>query len=1494
MKKNLLLAFLAYPTFFYSQQTNLIQNGGFEEYFAPNFNNWTEEGDVSIFRLEPTNGYKGISLETGTTTPKIIATNYTVQAGVTYTLRFDYKVRTGSATFGQQVIGYKYGGADFTPNTSSSAIPQNFEWTTVTKEFTPDTTEEWYFELSLNSFIADPFEVLIDNVQIFNSIETNPDKAALTAFYNATGGDGWENKWNLDAKLDNRWAGVTVDGNNRVTEISLIRDQLTGTLPSEIGNLEFLQTLVLQENSLSGAIPSELANLSVLRALNIADNNFDGAIPASIGNITSLQHLNLFRNQFSGEIPAAIGNLSNLVTLNLSFNSLTGNIPVELFNLANLENLIITDNLFSGNIPSQIGNLSSLKILRIGGENITGSLPAEIGNITTLETLWAYRTKLSGKIPTVISILPNLDDFLISENNFVFDDFEDDFTTYNGYSRFIYSPQATVDNAETIEIVSGQNIILSVDATQSINNIYQWRKDGVDLVGENARTFTISNPTPSDIGEYDCIITNSAIADLTLQRNIINVTSGIVVSQIEKDALIALYNATDGPNWTNTWDLNADVSTWHGVTLNSTGNVIDLNLFDNNLKGTIPSQIGDFSKLESLNFDNNTLTGQVPIEIEKLASSLKRLSLSLNELEGEFPIQITKLVTLEKLDISRNSLTGELPVEIGNLIELRTLLLGDNSLTGEIPNQIGNLVNLVTLNLRLNNLTGAIPNEIGNLTNLLIVNLGLNNLSGAIPSQIGNLTRLRELLLAENGLTGSIPVEIENLTQLQKLSLTRNQLTGDIPAGIVNLTGLRELSLLSNKLTGSIPTGMGNLTNLKSLNLSNNELIGTISDEIGNLINLEKLSLSDNAFTGQIPIALGNLINLTTLSLTGNQLTGTIPAEIGNLTKLNFLGAGVNKLTGEIPAEIGNLTELENLNLTVNELSGSIPTQIGNLTKVYALDLSSNKLTGEIPIEIGNVRELRFLNLSFNELSGPIPSEIAIPTKLEAISLNFNKLTGRIPSEIGNLTELNTIIINDNNLSGAIPSSITTLANLSTFYIIDNNFVFEDFEDNFNELLDKGMTYSTQANVDNEESITISNKASVSLSINATSSPNNTYQWQKDGKDIPGATRRSYVITNASASDSGVYDCFIRNTLVTGLTLRREKVTISIDTITTDSDGDGISDEKDQCPNTAAGEVVNINGCSQSQLDDDNDGVTNDKDQCPDTTAGEVVDINGCSQTQTLEDQDNDGVANHIDLCPNTPSGDIVDTFGCSVSQLVDINPSDISIMATSTSCANTANGEITFNFNKDYRYTIDLSSTTFTRRYQDIRFDTAFVIDNLEANTYEIIVSTPDLRGFSQSYILEIQTPADLKVAKTQIDKKTATYTVSGSKYYNVTVNAKSYEFNFEDTSARQISFDIQDGSNSIEIKTDKVCQGKFNKIITNGTLSFYPIPTNNELNILGLGGIKTVISVTNLTGAVVFSKTVDNKDLYTIPMQNMASGMYLVTVTTTTQTINTKIFKK
>ena len=188
--------------------------------------------------------------------------------------------------------------------------------------------------------------------------------------------------------------------------------------------------------------------------------------------------------------------------------------------------------------------------------------------------------------------------------------------------------------------------------------------------------------------------------------------------EADRDALVALYNATDGDNWTDktNWLTDSDLSTWFGVTVLN-GRVTSLSLRNNNLTGVISPELGNLTNLTWLILDWNRLSGEIPVELGNL-SNLRVLRLGGFESGGSIPAFLGNLTNLEELNLGSNQLSGEIPAELGNLTNLTRLILDWNRLSGEIPVELGNLAKLEWLNLRANELSGSIPAFLGNLTNL--------------------------------------------------------------------------------------------------------------------------------------------------------------------------------------------------------------------------------------------------------------------------------------------------------------------------------------------------------------------------------------------------------------------------------------------------------------------------------------------------------------------------------------------------------------------------------------------------------------------------------------------------------------------------------------------------------------------------------------------------------------------------------------------------------
>ena len=142
----------------------------------------------------------------------------------------------------------------------------------------------------------------------------------------------------------------------------------------------------------------------------------------------------------------------------------------------------------------------------------------------------------------------------------------------------------------------------------------------------------------------------------------------------DRAVLVRLYEATNGPNWTNkeNWLSTAPLGDWHGVTTDTNGRVVYLSLRDNNLRGPIPAQLAQLINLTSLSLNANQLTGTIPTELAQL-TNLTWLNLSVNQLTGVIPTELAQLTNLTFLNLGVNQLTGAIPTELAQLINLTSI-----------------------------------------------------------------------------------------------------------------------------------------------------------------------------------------------------------------------------------------------------------------------------------------------------------------------------------------------------------------------------------------------------------------------------------------------------------------------------------------------------------------------------------------------------------------------------------------------------------------------------------------------------------------------------------------------------------------------------------------------------------------------------------------------------------------------------------------------------
>lgn len=172
------------------------------------------------------------------------------------------------------------------------------------------------------------------------------------------------------------------------------------------------------------------------------------------------------------------------------------------------------------------------------------------------------------------------------------------------------------------------------------------------------------------------------------------------VPTAECNALVGLYDSTSGPSWVDNqnWKQGGNPCAWAGITCTA-NQVTSIVLPDNNLVGTLPTQLSSLTGLEVLDLKGNQLTGTLPTQITAM-SSLLELDLCDNGLEGSFTLGIS--LSLQTLRLCRNDFTGALPSSLTNATSLTTLDLSSNAFAGEVSAGFNNLIALAQVDLGYN------------------------------------------------------------------------------------------------------------------------------------------------------------------------------------------------------------------------------------------------------------------------------------------------------------------------------------------------------------------------------------------------------------------------------------------------------------------------------------------------------------------------------------------------------------------------------------------------------------------------------------------------------------------------------------------------------------------------------------------------------------------------------------------------------------------------
>ncbi|KAG1355035.1 receptor-like protein EIX2 [Cocos nucifera] len=523
----------------------------------------------------------------------------------------------------------------------------------------------------------------------------------------------------------------------RLQSIDLYGNNLSGPLPSQIGELRSLVYLVVHGNSLSGSIPASLGKLSALSELDLSSNSLNGSIPASLGKLFALSSLDLSSNSLSGALTEAhFANLTKLFHLDLSYNSLTMNVSQDWLPPFKAGFIIMASCPLGPKFPPWLRNQTNLSTLDLSNAGISEIFPDWILDMCPFGNNFnVSHNNISGKLPSSLNCR---------------------------YNR-------------TFPIVIKRSIDLSSNLFSG--PIPPTFAGGIGyltalLLAHNR----ISGSIPSAFCEANYLrVLNLANNDL----------SGVVPDCWNNSLQVIDFSDNK---------LSGGIPSSMGFL----SQLRSLHLENNNLSGKIPLSLQQCKRLITLDLGNNKLSGRIPEWIGENLLALEVLRLRSNILDGNIPMQLSLLASLQVLDLADNKLVGILPPSFGNFSAMTVIpnrsepILFENMSSYYTENlhittkgldlTFTTVLSLVTsLDLSDNNISGEIPEEFTNLRGLLFLNLSGNHLTGNIPKNIGAMGQLESLDLSMNNLSSTIPTRISNLNFLEHLNLSHNNLSGKIP-----------------------------------------------------------------------------------------------------------------------------------------------------------------------------------------------------------------------------------------------------------------------------------------------------------------------------------------------------------------------------------------------------------------------------------------------------------------------------------------------------------------------------------------------------------------------------------------------------------------------------------------------------------------------------------------------------------------------------------------
>ncbi|KAL9334285.1 hypothetical protein Peur_074424 [Populus x canadensis] len=356
-------------------------------------------------------------------------------------------------------------------------------------------------------------------------------------------------------------------------------------------------------------------------------------------------------------------------------------------------------------------------------------------------------------------------------------------------------------------------------------------------------------------------------------------------------------------------------------------------------------------------------------------------------LKGPLPQNFNQLSKLYNIGLQRNNFNGKLPTFKG-LSELVYAFLNGNNFDTIPSDFFEGLSSIAVLALdgnSLNESTGwSLPSELASSVQLTNFSVSSCNLAGPLPDFLGSMPSLSNLELSYNRLSGEIPASFGQ--SLMSILLLNNQEGGGMSGSIdviANMTSLSQLWLHGNSFSGTIPEKIGDLSLLRDLNLNGNKLVGYIPQSLADM-QLENLDLNNNQLMGPVPVFKAGKVSFDSNPLCqskpGVECAPEVYALLDFLSGVNYPSNIASQWSGNDPCHgpwlglnCDSNSKVSVINLPRRNLTGTLNPSIAKLDSLVQIGLGGNDIEGTIPSNLTNLKSLRLFDVSENNLGPPLP-----------------------------------------------------------------------------------------------------------------------------------------------------------------------------------------------------------------------------------------------------------------------------------------------------------------------------------------------------------------------------------------------------------------------------------------------------------------------------------------------------------------------------------------